>query len=163
MIRLSKTFCCIVLPYVDIPMEGVFSSLSREAQIAGVGGLKHPEYNRKVSLKVRHIAQDYLTGVRAMDQTFVATGRDHACAAEPMTRRMEGMGVGGGNRSVTSDLRSGGIMVERIEVSGEEEDEMDALMGAASVGATPMPAVVAAGGGRGRYWEEWDGQTQRQA
>eukprot|EP00820_Chromera_velia_P020416 Cvel_29030.t1-p1 / transcript=Cvel_29030.t1 / gene=Cvel_29030 / organism=Chromera_velia_CCMP2878 / gene_product=hypothetical protein / transcript_product=hypothetical protein / location=Cvel_scaffold3911:12344-12861(+) / protein_length=172 / sequence_SO=supercontig / SO=protein_coding / is_pseudo=false len=50
----------LLLPYVDIPMEGVFSSLSREAQMAGVGGLKYPEYNRKVSLKVRHIAQDYL-------------------------------------------------------------------------------------------------------
>eukprot|EP00820_Chromera_velia_P019509 Cvel_28336.t1-p1 / transcript=Cvel_28336.t1 / gene=Cvel_28336 / organism=Chromera_velia_CCMP2878 / gene_product=hypothetical protein / transcript_product=hypothetical protein / location=Cvel_scaffold3687:13616-14304(+) / protein_length=229 / sequence_SO=supercontig / SO=protein_coding / is_pseudo=false len=72
----------LLLPYVDIPMEGVFSSLSREAQMAGVGGLKYPEYNRKVSLKVRHIAQDYLTGVRATDQTFVAAGGDHACAAE---------------------------------------------------------------------------------
>eukprot|EP00820_Chromera_velia_P025330 Cvel_33987.t1-p1 / transcript=Cvel_33987.t1 / gene=Cvel_33987 / organism=Chromera_velia_CCMP2878 / gene_product=hypothetical protein / transcript_product=hypothetical protein / location=Cvel_scaffold5689:4098-4319(+) / protein_length=74 / sequence_SO=supercontig / SO=protein_coding / is_pseudo=false len=63
-------------------MEGVFSSLSREAQMVGVGGLKYLEYNRKVSLKVRHIAQDYLTGVRAMDQTFMATGGDHACATE---------------------------------------------------------------------------------
>eukprot|EP00820_Chromera_velia_P020762 Cvel_29365.t1-p1 / transcript=Cvel_29365.t1 / gene=Cvel_29365 / organism=Chromera_velia_CCMP2878 / gene_product=hypothetical protein / transcript_product=hypothetical protein / location=Cvel_scaffold4002:1-2665(-) / protein_length=274 / sequence_SO=supercontig / SO=protein_coding / is_pseudo=false len=72
----------LLLPYVDIPMEGVFSSLSREAQMAGVEGLKYPEYNRKVSLKVRHIAQDYLTGVRAMDQTFVAAGGDHACTAE---------------------------------------------------------------------------------
>uniref|UniRef100_A0A0G4G6Y8 Uncharacterized protein n=1 Tax=Chromera velia CCMP2878 TaxID=1169474 RepID=A0A0G4G6Y8_9ALVE len=72
----------LLLPYVNIPMEEVFSSLSREAQMAGVGGLKYPEYNRKVSLKVRHIAQDYLTNVQAMDQTFVAAGEDHACAAK---------------------------------------------------------------------------------
>uniref|UniRef100_A0A0G4HNC4 Uncharacterized protein n=1 Tax=Chromera velia CCMP2878 TaxID=1169474 RepID=A0A0G4HNC4_9ALVE len=181
----------LLLPYVDIPMEGVFSSLSKEAQMVGVGGLKYPEYNRKMSLKVRHIVQDYLTGVRATDQTFVAAGGDHACTAEvcvlltelawevgikevrniltgalagrgrgeggergrvknlsvqPMTRGMGGMGVGGGNGSMTSDLRSGGIMMKRIEVSREEEGEIDALMGAASAGATPMPAVAAAGG-----------------
>uniref|UniRef100_A0A0G4FRF0 Uncharacterized protein n=1 Tax=Chromera velia CCMP2878 TaxID=1169474 RepID=A0A0G4FRF0_9ALVE len=173
-------------------MEGVFNSLLREAQMAGVGGLKYPEYNRKVSLKVRHIVQDYLTGtIWATDQTFVAAGGDHACTAEvcvllvelawevdvkevrniltgalagkgrgeggekrrvenqsvqPTTKGMGEMGVGGGNGSATSDLRSGRIIVERIEVSGEEEDEMDALMGAASAGATPMPAAAAAGG-----------------
>uniref|UniRef100_A0A0G4ICA4 Uncharacterized protein n=1 Tax=Chromera velia CCMP2878 TaxID=1169474 RepID=A0A0G4ICA4_9ALVE len=62
---------------------------------------------------------------------------------------MGGMGVGGGNGSVTSDLRSGGIIVEKIEVSGEEEDERDTLMGAASAGTTPMPATAAARGGGG--------------
>eukprot|EP00820_Chromera_velia_P020975 Cvel_29577.t1-p1 / transcript=Cvel_29577.t1 / gene=Cvel_29577 / organism=Chromera_velia_CCMP2878 / gene_product=hypothetical protein / transcript_product=hypothetical protein / location=Cvel_scaffold4070:1-379(-) / protein_length=126 / sequence_SO=supercontig / SO=protein_coding / is_pseudo=false len=55
---------------------------------------------------------------------------------------MGGLGVGRENGSVTSDLRSGGIVMERIEVSGEEKDEMDALMGAAS--AAP-PAAAAAG------------------
>uniref|UniRef100_A0A0G4HRX3 Uncharacterized protein n=1 Tax=Chromera velia CCMP2878 TaxID=1169474 RepID=A0A0G4HRX3_9ALVE len=73
---------------------------------------------------------------------------------------MGGMGVGGGNGSVTSDLRSGGIVVERIEISGEEEDEMDALMGAASASATPMPAAAAAEGGRGGTGRNGTGRSR---